>query len=36
MASYESSLSGKLEDYEWPAEAIKESMSKLPQVALSA
>ena len=36
MASYESYLEGKLEDYEYLAEAIKESMSKLPQVALSA
>jgi len=32
MAAYESYLSGKLEDYEYPAEAVKESMSKLPQV----
>ena len=36
MASYESHLSGKLENYEYPAEAIKESMSKLPQVTLPA
>ena len=36
MAAYESYLSGKLEDYEYPAEAVKESMSKLPQVTLSA
>ncbi len=36
MAAYESYLGGKLEDYEYPAEAIKESMSKLPQVNLSA
>ena len=36
MASYESYLSGKLEDYEYPAEAIKESMGKLPQVTLPA
>jgi tryptophan synthase beta chain len=34
MAAYESYLSGKLEDYEYPAEAVKESMSKLPQVTL--
>ncbi|MBK7455498.1 MAG: TrpB-like pyridoxal phosphate-dependent enzyme [Anaerolineales bacterium] len=34
MAAYESYLSGKLEDYEYPAEAVKESMSKLPQVNL--
>lgn len=36
MAAYESYLSGKLEDYEYPAEAVKESMSKLPQVNLPA
>ena len=36
MAAYESYLSGKLEDYEYPAEAVKESMSKLPQVKLPA
>ena len=34
MGAYESYLSGKLEDYEYPAEAVKESMSKLPQVNL--
>jgi tryptophan synthase beta chain len=34
MAAYEAYLSGKLEDYEYPEEAIKESMSKLPQVNL--
>jgi tryptophan synthase beta chain len=32
MTAYESYLSGKLEDYEYPAEAVKESLSKLPQV----
>ena len=36
MAAYESYLNGKLEDYEYPAEAVKESMSKLPQVSLPA
>ena len=36
MAAYESYLSGKLEDFEYPAEAVKESMSKLPQVSLPA
>jgi len=36
MAAYESYLSGKLEDYEYPAEAVKESMNKLPQVNLPA
>lgn len=29
MVAYETYLSGKLEDYEYPEEAIKESMSKL-------
>jgi predicted alternative tryptophan synthase beta-subunit len=33
-AAYESYLSGKLKDFEYPAEAVKESMSKLPQVKL--
>jgi len=32
MAAYESYLSGKLEDYEYPAEAVKASLEKLPQV----
>jgi tryptophan synthase beta chain len=32
MASYEAFLSGKLEDYEYPAEAIEASMSKLPNI----
>lgn len=35
MAAYENYLSGKLEDYEYPAESVQESMLKLPQVALS-
>lgn len=34
MAAYETYLNGNLEDYEYPAEAVKESMSKLPQVNL--
>jgi tryptophan synthase beta chain len=34
MVAYETYLSGKLEDYEYPEEAIKESMSKLPKVNL--
>lgn len=34
MAAYEAYLSGKLEDYEYSEEAIKESMSKLPKVDL--
>lgn len=32
MAAYEAYLSGKLEDFEYPAEAVKEAMQKLPQV----
>ncbi len=33
MASYEAYLSGKLADYEYPAEAIAEAMSHVPNVA---
>ena len=36
MAAYESYLSGKLEDYDYPAEAVKESLTKLPQVNFAA
>lgn len=36
MAAYESYLVGKLEDYEYPAEAVAKSMEKLPQVTLPA
>jgi tryptophan synthase beta chain len=36
MAAYETYLNGKLEDYEYPAEAVQESMSKLPKVTLPA
>jgi tryptophan synthase beta chain len=32
MTAYQSYLGGELEDYEYPAEAIKASLSKLPQV----
>ena len=32
MGAYEAYLSGKLEDYEYPAEAVKASLEKLPQV----
>jgi tryptophan synthase beta chain len=32
MASYENYLNGKLEDFEYPAEAVQEAMKKLPQV----
>jgi len=35
MAAYESYLSGNLEDYEYPAEAVQESLTKLPQVNLA-
>ena len=34
MGSYQSYLSGKLEDYEYPREAIEASLKKLPQVNL--
>jgi tryptophan synthase beta chain len=36
MTAYESYLSGKLEDYEYPAEAVREAMTRLPQVPLPA
>jgi tryptophan synthase beta chain len=36
MAAYETYLNGKLEDYEYPAEAVQESMSRLPEVAFPA
>ncbi|MFZ5820526.1 MAG: TrpB-like pyridoxal phosphate-dependent enzyme [Chloroflexota bacterium] len=36
MAAYENYLGGKLEDYEYPAEAIRAAMEKLPKVGLSA
>src|SRR5512141_2376164 len=36
MASYEAYLSGKLEDYEYPVEAIETAMKQLPQVQLPA
>jgi tryptophan synthase beta chain len=32
MGAYEAYLSGKLEDYEYPAEAVREAMQHLPQV----
>ncbi|MCQ3936496.1 MAG: TrpB-like pyridoxal phosphate-dependent enzyme [Chloroflexi bacterium] len=35
MGAYEAYLSGKLEDYEYPAEAVKAAMQKLPQVPVS-
>ncbi|HXD12336.1 MAG TPA: TrpB-like pyridoxal phosphate-dependent enzyme [Anaerolineales bacterium] len=36
MAAYEAYLSGQLEDYEYPEAAVKESLTKLPQVNLAA
>jgi tryptophan synthase beta chain len=36
MTAYESYLAGKLEDYEYPAEAVAEAMERLPKVALPA
>jgi tryptophan synthase beta chain len=35
MSAYEAYLSGKLEDYEYPAEAVQASLEKLPQVSFS-
>ncbi len=35
MGAYEAYLSGKLEDYEYPAEAVQEAMKDLPQVQLA-
>jgi len=34
MTAYKSYPSGKLENFEYPAEAVKESISKLAQVKL--
>ena len=36
MGAYESYLAGKLEDYEYPAEAVSRAMEKLPKVELPA
>jgi len=36
MGAYESYLGGELEDFEYPAEAVKEAMAKLPKVQLPA
>jgi tryptophan synthase beta chain len=36
MSSYQAYLSGKLVDYEYPTEAIRASLSKLPKVSISA
>jgi tryptophan synthase beta chain len=36
MSAYQAYLSGKLEDYEYPNEAIKESLSHLPKVSITA
>ena len=36
LGAYESYLSGKLEDYEYPEEAVKEAMTKLPEVSFPA
>ena len=35
MGAYEAYLSGKLEDFEYPAEAVREAMKNLPQVQLA-
>lgn len=36
LGAYEKYLQGELEDYEYPAEAVKEAMARLPQVAIPA
>jgi len=36
LAAYEAYLSGKLEDYEYPEEAVRQAMTKLPEVNISA
>ena len=36
LGAYESYLSGKLEDYDYPEEAVKEAMAKLPEVSFPA
>jgi predicted alternative tryptophan synthase beta-subunit len=36
MASYEAYLTGKLEDYDYPAAAVHDAMQRLPQVSLPA
>jgi tryptophan synthase beta chain len=36
LAAYEAYLSGQLEDYEYPAEAVRQAMTKLPEVNISA
>ncbi|HEY6073411.1 MAG TPA: TrpB-like pyridoxal phosphate-dependent enzyme, partial [Anaerolineales bacterium] len=36
MGAYEAYLGGKLEDYEYPAEAVKDAMTRLPKVELPA
>ena len=36
LGAYDAFLSGKLEDYEYPAAKVKEAMTHLPEVALPA
>ncbi|MFH1909064.1 MAG: TrpB-like pyridoxal phosphate-dependent enzyme, partial [Chloroflexota bacterium] len=36
LSAYQAYLSGQLEDYEYPAEAVQEAMKELPQVAVPA
>jgi tryptophan synthase beta chain len=36
MSAYEAYLNGRLEDYEYPADAVKEAMAGLPQVSIAA
>jgi tryptophan synthase beta chain len=32
MMAYQAYFNGKLEDYEYPAEAVRDAMTRLPQV----
>jgi tryptophan synthase beta chain len=36
MSAYQAYLSGKLEDYDYPEEAIKASLTHLPKVSMPA
>ena len=36
LAAYESYLGGMLEDYDYPEQAVKEAMTKLPRVNITA
>ena len=36
LSAYEAFLNGKLEDYEYPAEAVQTAMTELPKVSIPA